>query len=113
MDKEVLVALLKGKSDLVILKEQGWYRIPVGHKPKRWPPEYIAFYQPKDFGKEAFRIRYFGRISKINKEENQALFPSKPKGEKSNKLYYRIEIEKLEKLPRSIPTRFPRPVVFI
>jgi very-short-patch-repair endonuclease len=113
MDQEVLVALLKEKSDFAILREQGWYRIPVGHEPKRWPPQYLAFYQPKDFGADAFRIRYYGRVSKIKKVLHRTLFPSRQRGEKSNKLYYRIDIEKLEKLPRPIPSRFPRPIVFI
>jgi len=105
--------LLKKKSDFAILKEQGWYRIPVEHKPKRWPPQYVAFYQPGAFGADAFRIRYYGRVSKIRKVLHRELFPSKPKGEKSEKLYYRIEIEKLEKLTRTIPSRVPRSVIFI
>lgn len=54
---EVLVALLKEKSDYAILQEQGWYRIPVAHAPKRWPPKWLAFYQPKAFQKEAFRVQ--------------------------------------------------------
>ena len=43
---EVLIALLKEKSDFAILQEQGWYRVPVKKAPKRWPPRWLAFYQP-------------------------------------------------------------------
>ena len=49
MDKEVLVALLKEKSDFAILRDQGWYRIPVEHQPERWPPDWLAFYLPSAF----------------------------------------------------------------
>jgi hypothetical protein len=41
---EVLIALLKEKSDFAILQEQGWYRIPVASAPRRWPPKWLAFY---------------------------------------------------------------------
>ena len=53
---EVLVALLKAKSDFFILQEQGWYRIPIASAPKRWPPRWLAFYQPKAFKEEAFTV---------------------------------------------------------
>jgi hypothetical protein len=33
--RDVLVAILKERSDLSILQEQGWYRIPVKHAPRR------------------------------------------------------------------------------
>jgi hypothetical protein len=40
---EVLIALLKDKSDFAILQEQGWYRIPVRHAPRRWPQRWLVF----------------------------------------------------------------------
>jgi very-short-patch-repair endonuclease len=113
MTSEVLVDLLKAKSDLAILQSEGWYRIPVEHRPSRWPPEYIAFYQASIFGKDAFCIRHYGRVSKISKASRAELFPHKPWGEKADKVYYRIEIEKLEELTRAIPSRLPRRLVFI
>ncbi len=62
---ELLVALLKEKSDFAILQEQGWYRIPTASAPKRWPPKWLAFYQPKVFKEEAFRVSYYGEIADI------------------------------------------------
>ena len=56
-EKELLVAILTNKSDLAILQEQGWYRIPVDRAPRRWPPRWLAFYQPKVFGDDAYLIR--------------------------------------------------------
>jgi len=44
---EVLVAIMNNKLDFAILREQGWYRIPVSSVKKwlkeRWPPKYLAF----------------------------------------------------------------------
>ena len=76
-ESEVLVALLKEKSHFNNMKLENWYHIPVVTAPKRWPPEYIAFYQPKAFGADAFRIRYFGRVKEIIKTQYKDLFPNK------------------------------------
>ncbi len=113
MDEELLVALLKEKSDFAIVKEQGWYRIPVDHRPKRWPPEYLAFYQPGAFKEDAFRIRYFGRVAMIETVKRRELFPNEFENANSEKLYYRIKLEKLEERQEPIPSRFPRRVIFV
>ena len=64
---EVLIAILKDKSDFAILKEQGWYRIPINNRPRRWPPRWLAFYQPQAFDDDAYRIRYYGEVNRIRK----------------------------------------------
>ena len=51
---EVLVAIVNNKADFGIVREQGWYRIPVDKEPKRWPPSWLAFYKTKVFENEAF-----------------------------------------------------------
>jgi len=112
-DSEVLVALLKEKAHFNNVREGNWYHIPVEFTPKRWPPEYLAFYQPKAFGADAFRIRYFGRVKKIIQTAYKQLFPNKLESQKSDKLYHQVFIEKLEPLPRPIPSRIPRSIVFI
>jgi very-short-patch-repair endonuclease len=112
-NQEVLVALLRDKKDFAILQTEGWYRIPVEHAPKRWPPDFIAFYQPKAFGADAFRIRYYGKIAQIDQVERCSLFPNEFDSTKAGKLYYKIQFEKLERLPRAIPSRLARMVIFI
>jgi very-short-patch-repair endonuclease len=112
-NQEVLIALLRDKKDFAILKTQGWYRIPVEHTPRRWPPDFIGFYQPKSFGADAFRIRFYGKVAHIEKVERRELFPNEFESSNANKLYHRIEFEQLEKCPRPIPTRMARTVVFI
>jgi very-short-patch-repair endonuclease len=112
-DQEVLVALLRDKKDFAILQTEGWYRIPVEHTPRRWPPDFIGFYQPKSFGADAFRIRYFGKVTRIDRVQRRELFPKEFESTKADRLYHRIQFERQEKLPRPITSRLARSVVFI
>lgn len=109
----VLVALLHEKRDFAILESENWYRIPVEKTPRGWPPNYLTFYQPRAFGQDAFRIRYFGKIARIDQVKRRELFPNELQSSNSEKLYHRLMLERLEKLPRPIPTRLPRKIVFI
>jgi hypothetical protein len=67
---EVLVAILPDLSDLTIAREQHWYRIPVSSVKKflkeRWPPDWLAFYQPKVFQAEQYSVRYYAQGVKAN-----------------------------------------------
>ncbi len=110
---EVLVALLKEKSDFFILQEQGWYRIPVASAPKRWPPKCLAFYQPKAFENEAFRIQWYGPVADIQIVPRSELFPNEFESAKSNQLYYKLTFKRLELLERPILSLRPRRLVFI
>jgi len=74
-------------SDFEILKSQGWYRISVDTAPKRWPPQWIAFYQTKVFGDEAHAVRYYGRVAEINRAPRHVLFPDEPENPKSGRFY--------------------------
>jgi very-short-patch-repair endonuclease len=110
---EVLVAFLPNKKDFAILQDQRWYRIPVASKPKRWPPKYLAFYQPKAFGDDAFKIRYFGLVKNIDIVTRREIFPNEIESEKSQKQYYRLWLESLQEREQSIPSRLPRKIVFV
>ena len=58
---EVLVAIINSHTDFLFAKEGHWYRVPVDSQQKwlkeRWPPQWLALYQTKVFGEEAFSIR--------------------------------------------------------
>lgn len=112
-DQQVLVALLKAQADFAILKEQGWYRIPVTHVPARWPPTYLAFYQPRAFGEDGFRIRYFGRVAAIDVVARRELFPNEFESPLSDKLYYRINVPELEERMEPILSNIPRRLIFV
>ena len=110
---EVLIALLRKRADLAILQEQLWYRIPVIHAPKRWPPEWVAFYQPKDFEDEAFSIQRYGRVREIRRVKRRDLFPNEIPSVKSEQEYYQVCLHGVESLAQPIWSNRARRVLFI
>lgn len=107
------MAILKAKSDLAILQEQGWYRIPVVSTPRRWPPRWLAFYQPKAFGEDAYRIRYFGQVKDIRRARRSEIFPNEIPSLNSEREYYILSLAKLEEREAPILSYRPRRLVFI
>ena len=62
---EVLVAIMNNTADFAILQEKLWYRIPVASTPKRWPPQWMAFYDRRAFRKTAHSIHHYGRVDSV------------------------------------------------
>lgn len=118
-NRELLVALLPKISALNILKEELWYHIPVESMPNRWQegwrPKVVAFYQGKAFEKdEAYKIRYFGDVKKIDIVPRKELFPDDEKNQhKAGKLYYRVQLKKLQMRYTPIVSYRPRRLVFV
>ena len=110
---EVLIAILKDKSDFSILQDKGWYRIPLKYKPRRWPPRWLAFYQPKAFGDDAYRIRYYGEVGDIQVARRSELFPDEFPNPKSDQEYYRITLTEIAERDEPIYSIRPRRLVFI
>jgi very-short-patch-repair endonuclease len=112
-NKEVLVAILPSTSDFAILNSEGWYRIPAAKAPRRWPPRWLAFYQPKAFGEDAYCIRYYGEVENIQVVPRRELFPNEFPSAKSELAYYRIRLKSLQERTNPIPSLKPRRLVFI
>jgi very-short-patch-repair endonuclease len=110
---EVLVAIMNDPADFAIAQEHHWYRIPVKSAPKRWPPQWLAFYQTKDFSEEKYSVKYFARVNEIRIVSRQQLFPDEPKNKKSSRDYYQLLLEPLQSLPIPIVSRKWRRIVFI
>jgi very-short-patch-repair endonuclease len=114
---EVLVAILNNPFDLVLAREEHWYRIPVSSVKKwlkdRWPPRWLAFYQTKIFVSEAHAVNYYARVKSIRKVRRQQLFPDEHHPTKAQKRYYQVMLEPLEKLGKPILSRRYRRIVFI
>lgn len=110
---EVLIAILKDKSDFAILQDQGWYRIPVKNKPRRWPPKWLAFYQPKAFGEDAYRVRYYGEVQDIQIASRCELFPDEIPNPKSEQEYFQVTLKDLSERYFPIISTRPRRLVFI
>jgi very-short-patch-repair endonuclease len=110
---EVLVSILNDVAALSILQQEGWYRIPIQSAPRRWPPAWLAFYQTSVFDDEAYAVRYWGRVTEIEKAKRTDLFPDEPANPKTSKEYYRLRLERLEVLSTPILSHKPRRILFI
>ena len=114
---EVLVAILNNLLDFAVARDQHWYRIPVGSAHKwlkgRWPPRWLAFYQTKVFGSEAFAVNYYARVLGVRQVRRWQLFPDQPHDEKGRRRYYQLILEPLQRLPKPILSRRWRRIVFI
>ena len=110
---EVLVAIMNNERDFGILHDQLWYRIPVDKAPRRWPPEWLAFYQTKVFGDERWSVNYYGRVKEIDIAKRRELLPEDPIDHKSYRHYYQVKFHSLERLPSPIFSRRWRRIVFI
>jgi very-short-patch-repair endonuclease len=114
---EVLVAIINSHKDFLIASEDHWYRIPVDSQQKWlkqcWPPRWVAFYQTKVFGEEAYSIRYYAKVKGIQLAYRWQLFPDDSQDRKANKRYHQVWLEPLERLPQPILSRRRRRIIFI
>jgi very-short-patch-repair endonuclease len=114
---EVLVAIMNQPLDFVIARDQHWYRIPVTSAEKWlrscWPPGWLAFYQTKVFGDEAYAVNYYARVLDIRKVFRWELFPEEPHTGKGIRQYFKLSLSPLERMARPIVSRRLRRIVFI
>ena len=114
---QVLVAILNSPRDMVLARDQHWYRIPVSSVRKwlraRWPPKWLAFYQTKVFGSEAYAVHYYARVIDVRRVYRRELFPEEGDEERRRRRYYKIMLEPLQKLERPIQSRRWRRIVFV
>ena len=114
---EVLIAIINNRLDFALAQEKRWYRIPFSSQKKWlkdcWPPKWLALYQTKTFGQEAFAINYYAKISRIRQAFRWQLFLHQPRNDKSNRLYYQLFFEPLRRLSQPIISRRRRRLIFI
>jgi very-short-patch-repair endonuclease len=114
---QVLVAILNDRLDFVVARDQHWYRIPQSSVFKwvqnRWPPCWLAFYQTKVFGAEAFAINYYAKVQNINLVPRWHLFPDGPRDARSQRLYYQLQIGPLHRLRQPLLSHRRRRIIFI
>lgn len=114
--KDTLIALLKYKRDLGIARQQKWYRIPVKSAPNMVRDKtirYLALYQPKVFGDEAFQVRWYGNVSNISIVTRKDLLPQEKAHPHASEAYYKIDLTELQELPLPIWSRRKRRMLFI
>jgi hypothetical protein len=114
---EVLIAILNNRLDSELAHRQRWYRIPIAEQQKwikhGWPPTWLAFYQTKIFGEEAYSVRYYGRVIDIRQKSRWELFPEQPQNERSQRRYHQLIFEPLQRLPQPILSPRQRRITFI
>jgi hypothetical protein len=110
----VLVAVLKTRRDLYLAQEEGWYRIPVRHLPKRGrDARFLAFYQPGSFGPEGGVIRYFAPVLGWEQKRRLDLLPNEVGHPRGDHLYYRVRLGRLGRLVPPIHSGRWKRVAFI
>ena len=114
---QVLVAIMNAPRDLDIAREQHWYRIQVASVERflkdRWAPEWMAFYQTKEFGDEGCAVNYFARVLHIRQVTRRDLLPDESDSQKAGHKYYQLMLSPLERLAHPILSRRLRRIVFI
>jgi very-short-patch-repair endonuclease len=114
---EALVAILNNRHDFNLAYDQQWYRIPVSSVntllKQRWPPQWLAFYQTRVFGQEGHAVNYYAQVIDIREASRQELFPDEPLNAKSDRRYYKLMLQPLQRLPDPIFSRRFRRIVFI
>ncbi|OIO91096.1 MAG: hypothetical protein AUK03_11930 [Anaerolineae bacterium CG2_30_64_16] len=110
---EVLVAIMNSLSDFEILQEQRWYRIPVLSRPRAWPPDWLAFYHTRIFTAHPYTVVYYGRVARINRVGRRELFPEEPLNPKSDREYFQLHLQSLQRLSSPIVSARPRRNPFI
>lgn len=114
---DVLVAIVNNKNDFAEVWENHWYRIPFSSANKwlkdAFPPKWLALYQTKVFGEEAYCVNYFSKVVGHKKVYRHEIFPDEPINEKTNNQYFQIFIEPLKPLERPIYSLRRRRIVFI
>lgn len=103
-------------SDWRVARERGIYRIPVRSAPelvKSGQLTHIAFYVPKSFGTDGCTVRWFAPIDSLVIRKRREILPELPNDPKAETDYYVIGCKDLQELPRVIPSRKPRRLLFV
>lgn len=109
----VLVVLVNNHEDWRRICEEHWYRIPLRSTPLPVAAEFLAFYQTRVFGPEAWQISYYAPVQTYRIVARRDVLPDEPNHARADDLYYRIEIGPIQRLARPIPSRRLRRVTFI
>ena len=114
---EVLVAIINNRPDFVLAMDKHWYRVPVTSQEKwlkdRWPPKWLALYQTKKLGLEAYAINYYAKVLSIQLAYRWQLLPNQTQADNLNRRYYQLLLEPLRHLPKPIVSYRQRRIIFI
>lgn len=109
----VLVAYVPRPSDFDIIRREHWYRIPQRFAPKGLNAEYLAFYFGSNFGEEKWAIHYYARHAGHELTRRRDLLPDQPDHPHADDIYYKIQLEGLQRLAQPIVSLRWRRITFI
>ena len=112
-DPQVLVVLVNNLRDWQRVVEEHWYRIPLRTAPQPVAASFLAFYQSRAFGADAFQIRFYAPVQRYRTLTRRELLPDETSHPRAGEQYYRVELGALEELERPVRSRRLRRVTFI
>jgi hypothetical protein len=112
-EDRVLVAYVPQPSDFDIIRTEGWYRIPQRHAPRGLNAEYLAFYFGSRFGEDKWAIHYYARRAGDELVRRRDLLPDQPDHPHADDIYYKVQVEGLQKLARPILSLRWRRITFV
>ncbi|HNS51126.1 MAG TPA: hypothetical protein PKO09_08075 [Anaerolineae bacterium] len=108
-DDRVLVAVMSRPKDLVIARDQGWYRLPEERTPRGAAFEYIAFYFTAAFGDHAWAVHYYARRLGHELVTRRDLLPDEPDHPRAGARYLKLQLGPLQqRLPPIVSLRWRR-----
>ncbi len=112
-DDLILVSLVNNRRDFEIVRNAGWYRIPV----RTAPPiiegvQWLAFYQTRVFGDECWSVRYYAELRGHELVRRRDLLPDEPHHPRADEVYFKFQLGPLLRRPASIPSLRWRRVTF-
>lgn len=108
-----LVVLANNLADWRRVVDEGWYRVPLKHAPRPVAASFLAFYQSRAFGADAFRIRYYAAVRRYRIMTRREILPEEPDHPRAAERYYRIELDSLQELEHPVHSRRLRRITFI
>jgi hypothetical protein len=110
----VLVAVINSPRDYAIVRDVGWYRIPVKRAPTQIGADYLAFYHTAAFAPDMrWCVRYYAPVRDYRLVTRAELLPTEADHPRAAERYYRIDIGSLLELPTPIFSRRLRRITFI
>jgi hypothetical protein len=98
-------------------RDRGWYRIRPGAAVDRLGDlsrfRTLAFYQPDSFHADARRVRYYAPVLAYERRTRAEFLPEERDHIRGQQLYHWFRLGRLSELPRPIPSRKGRRLLFI
>jgi hypothetical protein len=105
---------MNNRRDFEIVRDEGWYRVPVKHAPPSTPHSaYLALYFTKAFDEERWAIHWYAPVRGHELARRRDLLPDQSDHPRANRAYYKLQLGPLERLEPPIISLRWRRVTFV